>query len=282
MSLISIRNILIVAICVFSNDALAQDQFKPDVLFSKAVLFGPVPIDLVISRSDPRSPKDNGVTATFSSRANKAPKTFELANPVVPSAEVVAIDLGKEAPPTIEVRLTSGADGSSYHFMYLFSLVNEEILETFRADYEDNYYFRKADCGELKKQADGSYQLIEESVLKIKTSKLQWNKKLKRFERKETKAIPLTLSTLSMTKLHEKPSFKIKPTKTAAKGTTFSLISAQECIQKTDGDACSSEPAEKARWFYVEDAAKKRYWIWENQALESNLTCNTPMDNSEG
>lgn len=211
------------------------------------MLFGPVPIDLVITRSDSKSPNDNGVTATLSSKANKASKTFELANPVVPSAEVVTLALGKDAPPTIEVRLTGGADGSSYHFMCLFSLIDDEVFQTFAADYEDNSYFRRGACGELMKQTDDTYQLVEETVLKLKLSTLLWNKKLKRFEPTDSKNIPTILTTLALTKLHATPSFKVPPVKKADKGTAFTALATKDCDQKLDGDACSMEPFEKAR-----------------------------------
>jgi hypothetical protein len=124
--------------------------------------------------------------------------------------------------------------------------------------------------------------LIEESPTKITTSKIHWNKKLKRFERKNTQSVPITLTALDKIDLHYKPSLKASSVKKVENGTNFEVLIVQDCTAKKNGEACSIEPSEKARWFKVKDTSGGHYWIWEFQALESNFVCNAPMNNSEG
>jgi hypothetical protein len=114
--------------------SLAGEQFQLEPLYSKEVLLGAEPVKLLITRSDPRLLGDGEITATFSDKAGKKLAGFELANPVVPSAEVSSLTLGEGTPPTIKVSLTGGADGSSYHFMYFYSLVGGQITQTFAGD----------------------------------------------------------------------------------------------------------------------------------------------------
>ncbi len=264
-----------------SARSLAEEPAQLEPLYSKAVLLGPEPVKLLITRSDPRLLGDGEITATFTDTEGKKLAGFELANPVVPSAEVSSLTLGEGTPPTIKVSLTGGADGSSYHFMYFYSLVGGQITQTFASDWEDNYYFRQSHCGGTRQLDDGTVLLIEESPAKIKTSKIHWNNKLKRFERKNTQSVPIILIALDKIDLHDKPSLKASGVKKVDKGIKFEVLSVQECNAKKDGEACSIEPSEKARWFKVKDTSGVRYWIWEFQALDSNLVCNAPMNNSE-